>query len=218
MKCFKHLALAAIASVSLSANAGLLSISGGTDVLVPSVNKFVYDGTTSFNVGGDLYLTKDANITFTYLAKEAGYGNTFEAYANSVNTKVDSYGTSFSVANVLAGLIDFTFSTDATYSNGVHVVADLGSVANGANVYDELGNDHSFAILLDYTYKGTFYDAVLLFDDTGTGKLVDGTIYFDDDNHDDMLIGLNAVAVPVPATILLLGLGLIGLGASRRRS
>lgn len=216
MKWLTTLALATVAGMSLHANAGLLSLSGGNYDLVPVVNKFVYDGVTSYNVGGDLSLTKQANLSFTYLGAEAGYTNTFTAYGNSFNNQVNAIGSNFAVNNVLAGLLDFRFDTNGSWN--APIGADAGAAINGANVYDVLGNIHSFAVILDYTYKGVFYDAVLLFDDTGPGKVNGVYNFVDDDNHDDMLIGLKAVAVPVPATIMLLGLGLIGLGASRRRS
>lgn len=197
MKGFKAFVVTAIAALSLNANAGLLSVSGGADYLIPSNNDLFYDGVTSYNIGGNVYLDELADLTFTYLGHEAGYSNDFNAYGGTLNNKTDAIGDSFSADDVAAGLLGFNFYT---YGGGT------GSVTNGSNY--PFGAIRSFAVLLDYWYLGEYYDAILLFDDSGAGP---------DDNHDDHVIGVKAVAVPVPATVLLLGLCLLGLGASRRR-
>lgn len=219
MKWLKSSILAVAATASLGAHASLLTIAGGADLVIPSNNAFLADGVTSYNIGGNVSSTEAANITYTFLGAEAGYYNTFNAGGNTLgNNGVSAVGNSFTLYNVLAGLLDFNFTTNGSWKSPAPG-ADAGTVVNGANVTDLFGNVHSFATLFNYTYKGTFYDAILVFDDTGPGRLIDGTYTLvDDDNHDDLVIGLNIVAVPAPAAILLMGLGLIGLGASRRRS
>ncbi|MBQ1782740.1 MAG: hypothetical protein II007_03720 [Gammaproteobacteria bacterium] len=196
MKGLKDLILAVIAGLAFNASAGLLSVSGGGNYLIPLNNDLFYDGVTSYNIGGNVYLDATANLSFTYLGHEAGYSNDFNGYSDTLNNKSNAIGDSFSVAAVMAGLVDFNF-----YSYG----GATGTVTNGAN--NPFGAIRSFAVLLDYWYMGEYYDAILLFDDSGAGP---------DDNHDDHVIGVKAVGVPAPATIMLLGLSILGLGVSRR--
>ena len=73
--------------------------------------------------------------------------------------------------------------------------------------YNDLGSFQSFATILDFTYDGTFYDAIVLFDDSGAGP---------DDDGDDHIIGIRAV--PEPAIIALFATGLLETGFSRRKN
>jgi hypothetical protein len=106
----------------------------------------------------------------------------------------NSVGDSFSVANVGAGLLGFDF-----YSNTISM-----GINNGSN--NDLGSFQSFATISNFTYDGTFYDAIVLFDDSGAGP---------DDDGDDHIIGIRAV--PEPAIIALFATGLLGIGFARRR-
>jgi hypothetical protein len=67
----------------------------------------------------------------------------------------------------------------------------------------------SFAIALNATFNGVFYDAVLFLDDTGDKGPTD------DDNHDDLIIGIKAT-VPEPSTVILMLMGLASLFGARR--
>ncbi|KZY61595.1 MULTISPECIES: PEP-CTERM sorting domain-containing protein [unclassified Oleiphilus] len=187
-------------SAVLDSNDGLLTYTGPSFVDVATNNDFLDDeiaAGSQYGIGGILELNGMADLTFTYLGFEAGYDNDFEAYNNTFSNRggnASTVGDSFSAT---ADELVFSF-----YANNVN-----SGVENPNNPV--VGNQYqSFAVMLDSMWDGVMYDAILLFDDSGAGP---------DDNHDDLVVGLNAVAVSEPATLALMGLGLLGLGAARRR-
>jgi len=194
MKRIKFFAAAVIACFSLQSQAMLIELDGGgATQIVPANNDFFSGIVPSYNVGGNLLATSLVDLTFTYLGHEAGYSNDFNAYGNTLNNKTNGVGDSFNVANVGAGLLGFDF-----YSNSISQ-----GIANGSN--NGFASFQSFATILDITYVGVYYDAIVLFDDSGAGP---------DDDADDHIIGIRAV--PEPSIIALFGLGLLGLGFARR--
>ena len=194
MKRIKFFAAAVIACFSLQSQAMLIELDGGgATQIVPANNDFFSGIVPSYNVGGNLLATSLVDLTFTYLGHEAGYSNDFNAYGNTLNNKTNGIGDSFNVANVGAGLLGFDF-----YSNSISQ-----GIANGSN--NGFASFQSFATILDITYVGVYYDAIVLFDDSGAGP---------DDDADDHIIGIRAV--PEPSIIALFGLGLLGLGFARR--
>jgi len=194
MKSIKFFVAAVIACFSLQSQAALIELDGGgANETVPANNDFFFGIVPSYNVGGNLLATSLVDLTFTYLGHEAGYSNDFNAYGNTLNNKTNGVGDSFNVANVGAGLLGFDF-----YSNSISQ-----GIANGSN--NGFASFQSFATILDITYVGVYYDAIVLFDDSGAGP---------DDDADDHIIGIRAV--PEPSIIALFGLGLLGLGFARR--
>ena len=193
----KLLTAAVIACISLPSHSAWLELDdAGNFEDMAVTNDIFYGIADGYDIGGNLFATSLVDLTFTYLGHEAGYNNEFNAYGQNLNNKSNSVGDSFTESNVTAGLLDFDF-----YANNI-----TSGISNGEN--EGFMSSQSFATILDFTFNGVFYDAILLFDDSGAGP---------DDNHDDHIIGIQAAAVPEPSILALFGLGLFGLGFAHRR-
>lgn len=142
---------------------------------------------------GELWVVDgSADVTYTYLGKEAGFSNSFFNPGGSVPTIADTdpaltASTQFGVS----GLLDFGFRTFGvdTVSNG-----SAGTV------------EPTFAIFSGGT---SGYKYIIGYSDGGSGP---------DHDYDDMVFGVNA-AIPEPQTfaLLLAGLSAVGFIARRRR-
>jgi PEP-CTERM motif len=141
---------------------------------------------------GSLAITGgSAEVTYTYLGKEAGYSNGFFNPGGSVPSILDTAPvlTTSTQWNV-SGLLNFSFNTFGTTT-----------VLNGGAGASE----PTFAI---FDGAGTAYKFIIGYSDGGAGS---------DHDYDDMVFGVNA-AIPEPQTyaLLLAGLGVIGFVARRR--
>ncbi|MGE0623471.1 MAG: PEP-CTERM sorting domain-containing protein [Pseudomonadales bacterium] len=185
----------ALAFFAVPATAGLITVSGGVNHTTPASNDIV--GQVSGTLGGNLYLTGPASLTYTYLGKEAGWTNLFLALGDTsfglMDTRTSSVGDSFSVTQSAPGLINFSF-----------LVLNTGRfVANGANGLSPLVPNFFTQVIGDSIVR-------LMLDDGGAGP---------DNDLDDLVVELRATAtsVPEPGTLALLSGGLLALLGIRRR-
>jgi hypothetical protein len=168
----------------------------------PGTEIFVGEGDSILvaQAGQGIVLNVDANVTFSYLGKEAGLINTFVEGGRELSTSSSLPGSVLTGVDFLGGgFLPFSFS-----SAGQSIV-NGGPMPTGASI--------GFKILQD---TGNFVQAVALLNDAGFG----------DADYDDMVILIEAVAkqvtstdVPLPAGAVLLLSGLGGLGfLARNRS
>lgn len=195
--------IALIGSVS-AAQASTVSIIGNDTGLPGSNNNFSDELVAAlpnlqFLQEATFTLDQRSRLTFTAVAAESGFNNSFSVPGiigslnensffgegtNLLTTGVDSLSGIFN-----AGILDFLFSNNRGFTAGP-------GTAEAGVFLDGLLGAHS-----------VFF---LAFDDNGAGP---------DDNHDDFLIRVNVAAVPLPAALPLFGgaLGLLGFMGWRRK-
>jgi hypothetical protein len=179
-----------------------LDVTVGTVTPVPTDNNFkgnlagigLVDWT---DVRAAVSLSNASKLKFEFLAREAGFNNTFQTTAFSFT----SPGPSF-----------INWSADqliGTQSYGAGSITDWQFKRPDGTAYN-IGTQQ-FGIFLPTGFKAgdTFSSKVLYlgFDDTGAGP---------DDNHDDLIIRVSVVPEPSTWAMLIAGFGLVGLAARRR--
>ena len=144
--------------------------------------------------GATLHLNGTANVTYTFVGKEAGYTNVFKSFYSG-------YGGSF---QQIVGSIG-NLGQSISFSNVVNSALKYGFLSNGAGSLDK-NSDPDIGVALSTDKKS----ALIFFNDSCKC----------DKDYDDMVIKVSIAAVPEPETyaMLLAGLGIMGGIARRRRT
>lgn len=172
----------------------------GIKQIVPGVTEV----TTLSNgdaAGKGLYQTGNSVVRVTYLGREAGFTNVSMSGPNgqTLDTNADfgDYFEYYFAPTSASELVPFSFfSSGSVQQNGsIRFIAQ-----NGGPVDSDLR----------LSFTNTFnngHSVIAFFEDIGQNQL----------DLDDMLVRIDVAPVPLPTSALLLGAGLLGLGALRSR-
>jgi hypothetical protein len=161
--------------------------------------------------GSQIKLTKNAEVTYTFIGFQAAYENYFVAGTDIFST--ETFGPSNKVTNLdgltsftqsaNAGLLDFRFLTKGATNSVVNGSQNLNTAGpNGPRTPDFLASIVGAPGALE---GKSLY---LLLDDLGGGP---------DNDYDDMMVRVDIASVALPAGGLLMGSALVGLGLVRSR-
>ena len=157
-------------------------------------------GVSNYNLGTSLAVSGPGTVSYSLWGKEAGYTNQFRVAGSPVFSTAGLPSSSWNQwastgdYAVSSGLLNFSFCVIA---GGSGCVSNAGNQSTGYASYQSIG--------IKIVDADT---AWLLWDDSGAGP---------DDNHDDMVVRVKYTSVPEPATSLLFGIGLLGIGLGMRK-
>jgi len=199
-------------STSLPANAAFV-LSGGSPAgsLPISGNDFNSDlqaeGFNEVTIGAQLSVDQDGFVTFSYIAAESWFTNSFHSGSDSMTENDDSFnfsGYDSITVSVSAGdILDFSFQSatagalapvDNASGNNLEGLASITSGIGPASTSNSL-----MQLVLGYNDNPEL-----------SGPSMDA-------DYDDMLVRADFSPVPVPAAVWLFGSGLLGLIAAARR-
>ena len=206
MKMSRHLGRIWFGAVtivaSLSANAALFIVGGSSQPLPLTGNNFNADlqglGYTQMISGGQLRVSQDGFVTYTYIGAESAFNNSFNTPSGSMVENDEAFNISgydsITVSVSYNDILNFNFTSDG-----------------GANALTPVDNYFSTNLQGLGIFTGASSQQVILgYDDQNSISA--------DDNHDDMMILVNFSTVPLPAAIWLFGTGMLGLiGIARRK-
>ncbi|MCZ6834400.1 MAG: hypothetical protein O7G85_01370 [Planctomycetota bacterium] len=169
----------------------------------------------SSDVGANDQVWHDGIANLQAVARYAGYSQDFGYYQGS-----DNPGTGFTSGTLLS-LVTNPFLGEGPTSSPTNIVGDWRWGRDGTTTNSSLHSDNVDGLDHMVTYMITGAGLAAL------GYDADATIwmiFFDDQewpdtdrDFNDLAVEIVARAIPIPAPVMLAGLGLLGLGLSRRR-